>query len=404
MVAYAANVVVNGRPVVPVRVAVAPEMLAWALERSGQDSQVLERTFPRLPQWRRGEAQPTIKQLETFARKTRTPVGYLLLDEPPDEPVPIPDYRTLGDGGVARPSPDLLDAVALCQLRQDWYRDHVSLTGGEPAAFVGSVTVDDEPVEVGRTIRTAAAFDVEDRKDFRSWTEALSAFSNRVEELGVLVMRSGVVGSNTHRRLDPDEFRGFALSDPIAPVIFINSRDTVAAQIFTLAHELAHLWLGGSALDSPELGLSQPSAAQPAPHGHIETWCNQVAAEILVPSESLQAQFDPTALLVDEVDRLVRLYRVSSLVVLRSLFDGGHVSWTAFREAWLTELDRMAARTGSDGGDYYRTQPVRVSKRFAQAVIVSTLEGHTLYRDAFRMLGFRKQSTFDEWSRQLGLA
>jgi len=389
---------------VPVRVAVAPEMLMWALERSGQESETLQRTFPKLSEWHRGDAQPTIKQLEKFARKTRTPVGYFFLNEPPDEPVPIPDYRTLGDGGVARPSPDLLDTIALCQMRQGWYRDHVSLTGGEPDAFVGSVDIDHDPVEVARRIRAAARFDVEDRTDFGSWTEALGAFSTRVEELGVLVMRSGVVGSNTHRRLDPDEFRGFALSDPIAPIIFINTRDSVAARIFTLAHELAHLWLGGSALDNPEIGLRQHDSVHDAPHARIEAWCNQVAAEILVPRESLQALFEAALPLSAEVDRLVRVYRVSSLVVLRGLFDGDLIGWTAFREAWQDELDRMTDVTQTGGGDYYRTQPARVSKRFAQAVIVSTLEGHTLYRDAFRMLGFRQQSTFDEWSRQLGLA
>lgn len=387
----------------PVRVPVAPEMLVWAQERSGQDDDALERAFPKLPEWLRGEAQPTIKQLEKFARKTRTPVGYLLLDEPPAEAVPIPDYRIVGDGDVARPSPDLLDTVALCQTRQDWYRDHLSLAGGESPAFVGSATIEEDPLDVGRSIRSTASFDVEDRTDFRSWTEALGAFSSRVEGLGVLVMRSGVVGSNTHRRLDPDEFRGFALTDAVAPVVFINSRDTVAAQIFTLAHELAHLWLGGSALDNPELDQRQPGPAQDARHGRVEAWCNRVAAEVLVPSASLRAQFEPAVPLIDEVDRLVRLYRVSSLVVLRSLFDHGLVGWTAFREAWRSELDRMTVTPRSSGGDYYRTQPVRVSKRFAQAVIVSTLEGHTLYRDAFRMLGFRKKSTFDEWSRQLEL-
>ena len=387
-----------------VRVSVVPEMLTWAMERSGQDTDTLHRAFPKLSQWRTGEAEPTIRQLENFARRTRTPVGYLFLEEPPLEPVPLPDYRTVGDGQLARPSPDLLDTIALCEVRQGWYRDHAGLSGEEPLAFVGSATLEDAPADVGQTIRAACSFEVDDRVDFRSWSEALGALSDRLEDLGVLVMRSGVVGSNTHRRLDPDEFRGFALSDALAPVVFVNSRDTVAAQIFTLAHELAHLWLGGSALDKPLLGKRDPSAGLDGQHGRIETWCNRVAAEVLVPAASLREQFDPREPLQNEVDRLVRVYRVSSLVVLRSMLDQGLVDWAAFRDAWRAELDRMTAASGSGGGDYYRTQPVRVSKRFANAVIASTLEGHTLYRDAFQMLGFRKQATFDEWSRQLGLA
>lgn len=177
---------------------------------------------------------------------THAPVGYLLLDEPPDERLPIPDFRTVRGREIEEPSPDLLDVIHLCQQRQEWYRGFARSIGEEPLAVVGSATLSSEVNEAASEIRSWLHFDLEARRKCPTWTEALRLFIDAVDEAGVLVMVSGVVGSNSHRKLDPDEFRGFTLADPIAPLIFVNGADTKSAQMFTLAHELAHVWLGQS--------------------------------------------------------------------------------------------------------------------------------------------------------------
>ena len=377
-----------------VRVEVEASMLTWAMERSRRDHDELIRRFPKLPEWERGDRHPTLKQLEDFARATRTPLGYLLLPEPPDEEVPLPDFRTVRDTAVLRASPDLLDTIALCQERQDWYRAFARRAGAPALAFIGSVTTAVPGAGVADRIREAVDFGLDTRREHPSWSDALRALVRSVEDAGVLVMNSGIVGSNTRRKLDPDEFRGFALVDDLAPVVFINGADSKAAQIFTLAHELAHLWLGQSALDNPRLGQR--------PDDVTERWCNEVAAELLVPSDTLREQFDDRAPLLDEADRLARLYRVSTLVVLHSLYDARLVTWEAFTLAYNDALDQIGEVQTAGGGDFYRTQPVRVSRRFAQAVVSSTLEGDTLYRDAFRLLGFRKHETFEQLSERLG--
>jgi len=380
------------------RVEVKPEMIRWACERAGTDIASLSQrqSLRKLPDWISGEENPTFKQLEDFAKATRTPVGYLFLPDPPKEFVPIPDLRTIGNERIGRPSPDLLETIYICQQRQEWYRDFARSMGDKPLPFVGSVDVKADPVEVAEAIRRALGFDIEQRRCMPSWTEALRCFIGQVDAFGVMVMVSGVVGSNTHRPLDPQEFRGFALTDPLAPLVFINGKDTKAAQMFTLAHELAHIWLGVSALS--DVGpVTTPS-------DQVEIWCNKVAAELLVPLTVLREAYEKGETLRHELDRLARFFKVSTLVVLRRLHDAGRLTRDQFWSAYDDELERLRAMSRGRGGNFYLTLPARVSKRFARALVISTLEGQTLHRDAFRLLGFSKLATFQELGHQLGVA
>lgn len=379
------------------RAPVNPEIIQWAAERPGVDPDALAHRFPKLEEWHAGEVQPTLKQLEAFAKATRTPFGFFFLPEPPVQQVPIPDFRTMGNELIDRPSPDLLDTIYACQQRQDWYRDYARSNHESPQSFVGSSRRSAGIVAAADRIRTTLGFSIEERRRCSTWTDALRRFVEQADNLGVLVMVSGVVGSNTHRKLDPAEFRGFALSDPHAPLVFINGADTKAGQMFTLAHELAHLWLGQTA-------LSDVTPVTATSHA-VETWCNKVAAELLVPLAVLQQEYDQNAPLHDEMSRLARRFKVSTLVVLRRLHDAGGLTRDQLWAEYHAELARLREMTGSSGGgNFYLTTPARVSKRFARAVVTDTLEGRTLCRDACRMLGFAKVSTFHELGHSLGVA
>ncbi len=381
------------------RVSVAPEMLVWARKRSGQQASDFARRFPKLQQWESGELAPTMRQLEDFAKATHTPVGFLFLPEPPVEEVPLPDFRTFGDEEVRTPTPDLLDTVYACELRQDWYRDFAEDRGYDEVELVGSLTVDQGAEEAAAQLRDLLGFGLARRVDFRTWSEALDGLRDHAEAAGVLVMINGVVGSDTHRRLNPKEFRGFALADQLAPVVFINGADTKAAQIFSLAHELAHLALGGSALSRPDLAEMNMGSG-------VEAWCNRVAAELLVPLASIAEEYVASPDLTTELDRLAKFYKVSTLVVLRRIYDAGLMAWDVYRPAYEAELARVlefAASSGS-GGNFYNTEPIRVSRTFARALVTDTAEGRTLHRDAFRLLGLKKVSTFAELSHRLGVA
>lgn len=384
-----------------VRVDVAPDLLQWAVERAGWDEETAERRAPKLDEWVSGTHQPTLKQLEKFASDTHTPFGLLFLPEPPVEDVPIPDMRTIGNAAVPQPSADLLDTIYLCQARQDWYRTYAQENGLLEPGFVGSVTTETPPALVADQMRDLLGFDLTERGTFSSWEDALRRLIDRIENMGVLVMVNGVVGANTHRKLNPEEFRGFALSDPLVPLIFVNGADTKAAQIFTLIHELAHIWLGGSALSDAAMTASGGVAD--------ELWCNRVAAEVLVPLATLRSDYrgGPGS---PELERLARKYRVSTLVVLKRIFDAGFLDRDDYRDRYENERERviaiLAAKRGDDGrgGNYYYTQPIRLSRQFAQAVIASAFEGSTTYREAYRLLGTKKHATFENLAAELAVA
>ncbi len=381
------------------RVDVEPDLLRWAVERAGWSRETTARRAPKFEDWMTG-ARPTLKQLEKFAHDTHTPFGLLFLATPPDERVPISDMRTLGNERLDHPSADLLDTIYLCQSRQDWYRAYAQEHRLAELEFVGAATTAMQPELVADRIRGLLGFDLPERGVFASWQDALRRLIDRIEAIGVLVMVNGVVGSNTHRPLQPDEFRGFALSDAHAPLIFVNGADTKAAQIFTMVHELGHIWLGQSALSD---------AAMTATGGQdAEQWCNRVAAEVLVPLAALRGDYRGEAS-SQELERLAHRYRVSTLVVLKRLFDGRFLAWEEFEPLYRAERDRimglLASRRGDDGGgNYYYTQPLRLSRQFARAVIASAFEGATSFRDAYRLLGTKQHDTFANLAVELGVA
>jgi len=378
-------------------IAASVPVLRWAAQRARLHDVDLATRFRKWPLWLSGEAQPTLKQLEDFARLSHTAIGYFFLPEPPALTLPVPDFRTLHDEMLAEPSSDLLDTLYLCQQRQDWYRDHARMHGLPALPFVGSASVQEAPEAVAQRLRELLGLSAEARRQLPTWTDALRQLIAKAEDAGVMVMVSSVVGSNSHRKLDVGEFRGFALADSLAPLVFLNGADSKAAQMFTLAHELAHLWLGAT-------GVSDVQAGQ-VPEQHTERWCNQVAAELLMPLDELRAAHQRNAPIADEIQRLAREFKVSTLVALRRLFDAGYISQAALWQHYREEQERLRAlkERSSGGGDFYRSLGARTSKRFSRAIVASTLEGLTSFPDAFRMLGMRKTATFYEAARELGV-
>jgi Zn-dependent peptidase ImmA (M78 family) len=378
-------------------VSVRPELLRWAIDRAGYEPRDLAQRFRRLPKWLEGEKQPTFKQLEAFARATHTPFGYFFLPEPPEEPLPIPDLRTLQQR-PRRPSADLLDTIYAMQRRQDWLREERRDGEGEPLDFVGSARLDDEPAAVGQEMRRAVGLGETWAEEVPTWEAAVLELRRRIEDIGVLVVINGVVGNNTHRKLDVAEFRGFALTDLYAPLVFVNGADAKSAQMFTLAHELAHLWLG-----SAGEGLSGYDNILPG-NDRVERFCDQAAAEFLVPGRELMTHWPEVKRAEDRFEQLARRFKVSPIVTARRAMDLRLIERDAFFDFYADYTRRERRREDrAGGGDFYNNQNTRVGARFARQVIHAALEGRLSFKEAYELTGLHG-GAFQEYARRLGIA
>lgn len=393
----------NGR-IRSFRLEVNPAVIEWALRRSGIDvDEVRAAQVPWMKpvrKWLDGETQPTYKQLLALAKRTNVPLGHLLRETPWPERLPIDDFRTKESEGISAPSGNLLDTIYACQNRQEWYRDYIIRSGEEPLEFVDSWDIGDDPNELAETIRNRLDWSLAPFGDVDTWEGSVKLLRDRIEEIGVLVMMSSYVGNNTRRSLDPDEFRGFALSDPYAPLIFVNTKDSFSAQMFTLVHELAHLYLGNSAISV--LG----SELQPTEVGE-ERWCNSVAAEMLVPAQQLRAHFSDDDDARQQVVELARSFRVSRLAVIYRLSTlkliPEHEREALLKQEREAYASFLTSRKASSGGSYYHTKIIQVSPQFSQAVICEALEGKTLYTDAMDLLGVRNLKAFSGLATRLGV-
>ena len=378
------------------RVPVTAKVLAWALHRSGASMSVIQEKFPKIHEWQSGESHPTLRQVEDFARATATPLGYFFLSKPPVDTLSIPLFRTVRDEEVDEPSVDLIETCNTMERRQAWLREYLIKQGQDPLPFVKSIKKTEKAETIAQSMRKALKLTSSWASSHSTWTDALSALEKRIESIGILVVVNGIVGNNTRRKLDPGEFRGFVMVDDFAPLVFVNGADSKSAQMFTLAHELAHVWLGVSA--AFDLKNLEPA------NEDIELICNQAAAEFLVPAAELRSAWPSFQKSHDVFGSVARQFKVSQIVAARRALDLGLISKRNFLDFYKQYIAReLNAVSESSGGNFWAVQKLRISESFAKSVIRATKKGDLLYREAYQLTGL-SGNTFDELAKRVGVS
>lgn len=365
------------------------DILVWAIERAGIDIDKISGRIPNFSSWITGEKKPTLKQLETFSQRVHLPFGYLFLEKPPDEKLPIPFFRTVQQQLPASVSLNVYDSILIIQKRQEWLSDYLRDSEYKPRDFVGKFVDTKNVADVVTDIRKTLKLNEGWANDFPNWEIAKDHFAQQIEESGIITVFSGIVGNNTRRSIPVEECRGFVLVNNYAPFMFINAADSKSAQMFTMAHELAHIWIGKSAgFDFRQL--------QPA-NNPSEILCDQIAAELLVPAKILQSVSNENS----DLEYLAKYFKVSQIVVARRLLDLGKMSRNDFFKFFNDYIHRdfQKKEDSEPGGDFYRTQRKRLSVRFLSFVNQAIKENKLLIRDAYQITDMRG-STFHKFMKE----
>lgn len=367
---------------------ISPSVLDWAASQIGKTLEDLASSIASgrgIDKFLTGEL--TIRQLEKVAAATRTPFGYLFLDNPPELKKPrLPDMRQTSS--PAPLGPDFFEVLEDIIAKQDWYLDYLREVGAAPLDFVGKYNISSSVEDVARDIALRAGITKDLKKKCANPEEYFRALSEKIESSGILVFKSGIVKSNSKRGLSVAEFRGFAICNKFAPAIFINGKDAEAAWIFTLAHEVAHIWIG-------ESGISDiPSPKEFRSNTNIEAYCNSVAAELLVPKAEFIAIWEGGGL--EAIDRASRYFRVSRLVVGRRAYELGKINKDTYGALYANSF-----KSAGSGGNPYATIPVRNSKKLTNALVRSAMEGSTLMRDAARLLNINPDTVTNIYNKNI---
>ena len=379
---------------------VNPTILNWVMQKvqvESANSSVIEM----ITKWISGEKAPTFNQIETVSKKTNIPFGYFFLDKPPMEDCRIVNFRTVDSINIQNPSRNLIDIVDSMSSVQEWMAEYNKDNGASEYTFVGSLKITDDVISAANTVREELNLSLNWFENLRNAKEAFNSLRNSITNLGVIVMMNGIVGNNTHRTLSVSEFRAFTLVDPYAPLIFINSRDTDNGKLFSLLHELVHVWIGKDDFYNDTHGVSQKVSKE-------EQFCNAVAAEILVPNSMFLNEWSKQSGNSETIIyTLENKFICSRFTLLIKAFNTGKIEKNEFHKLLnlfkeqFEVIQSQKQNKKSGGGDFYRTLSNKWDRKFIQALYASAQSGRTQYRDVY-LLTNTTGTTFHELIRKVG--
>lgn len=366
------------------RVEIQPGLLRWAIEESQLPFDEVKEKFPSIDAWIGKSLDPTYNQVKKLADFLHVPFGYLFLDEPPEKDILLAEFRAIANKKPMM-SKNLEDTLLEMTLKQNWMREYRKNQDNEPLEFVGKYP-DANPEDVKHFIYNTLSIRNYWSENAKTYGDAFAILKRQLGELGVLIMQSGTVNANTHRKLDIHEFRGFMLLDPFAPLIFINSNDSRAGMIFTIMHEFIHILIGDEDIFDTDDEFS---------HSGMEKVINHITSTILIPDDVLVKYDFSTDHFLQTLDEVAKKLKVSTLSLAVRLKQKRQISQAQLDEVRtqsIENFEKFASLEKKGNPDFFRVQNSKLSPFFSEAVINQSLTGEIPFTEAYRLLGVKGTS------------
>ena len=382
-----------------INVNISPQIIIWALSQT-QEEKIDEKLMDDIKKWINGTKTPTFKQIENFSKKSNIPLGYFFLQTPPTEQIDLLKYRTVDSIHIANPSRDLIDTIHEMENIQDWMKNYRKDLEFDKLVIVGCMKEIKNISLIANKMREHLGLVdtwYEQSKDAR---ESFNYIRKQLELCGVVVIMSGIVGKNTHRALDVNEFRAFAMLDDWAPLVFINASDSNGAKLFSILHEAAHICLG-------ESDLFNDRQEQITDVSKIENVCNAVAGELLVPEKIFLKKWNEDMCNMDvfqKITELAKYFRCGEMVIARKAIDCNKIGQDIYNQVAQTAIKnykQMKENKQANGGNYYNTMSSRLDGCFIRALCESINIGRTTYTEAYRLTNTNRK-TFSTIAQSLG--
>lgn len=380
-----------------VNVNIQPAIISWALSQTSEEK-LGTKLVDNIKHWLDGTKSPTFNQIEDFSKKSHIPLGYFFLQTPPIEQISLLEYRTLDSIQLTNPSRNLIDTIHDMEAVQEWMVNYRKEWNYDTISIVGSLKGITDISVIADTIRKDLGLNIEWYKDCGNPSEAFNKVRGLLEECGIVVMMNGIVGKNTHRALDVNEFRAFAMVNEWAPLIFINGADSTGGRLFSLFHELVHLWIGENDLYND----TKYSANGIKP---IEVTCNAVAGALMVPKTVFLEKWNNNTNddIHEKIKELARMFRCSSSVIARRALDNKKIDQNVYNMVIADAIEAyiQTKQEKSSGGDYYRVARSKLDGVFVRALCESVNSGRTSFTEAYRLTNTTSK-TFSEVASGLG--